>query len=74
MIAGKPLLDFSVLGIPAYFETAAKGFQQTFFWFGLWQGVIIVALALLLRAPRAGEVPETVSTTAIIQSRRQYAP
>jgi len=74
MIAGKPLLDFSVLGIPVYVETAAKGFQQTFFWFGLWQGVIIVALALLLRAPRAGEVPETVSTTAIIQSRRQYAP
>jgi MFS transporter, OFA family, oxalate/formate antiporter len=74
MIAGKPLLDFSFFGLPVFFQTMAKGFQETFFWFGMWQGIIIVLLALLLRAPRAGEVPEVVARTLVIQSRRQYAP
>jgi len=74
MIAGKPLFDFSLLGIPVFLQTAAKGFQETFFWFGMWQGIIIVLLALLLRAPRPGEVPEPIVRGAIIQNRRQYAP
>jgi OFA family oxalate/formate antiporter-like MFS transporter len=74
MIAGQPLLDFSFFGIPVFFQTAAKGFQETFFWFGMWQGVIIVLLALLLRAPRKGEVPEAVTRAAIAQGRRQYSP
>jgi MFS transporter, OFA family, oxalate/formate antiporter len=74
MIAGKPLLDFSFFGVPIFFQTVAKGFQETFFWFGTWQGVIIVLLALLLRAPRPGEVPEAVAKGAIAQSRRQYTP
>src|SRR5581483_5612334 len=74
MIAGKPLLDFALFGYPVYFQTAAKGFQETFFWFGTWQGVIIVALALLLRAFRAGEVPEAGARAAVAQNRRQFAP
>jgi MFS transporter, OFA family, oxalate/formate antiporter len=73
MIAGKPLLDFSFFGLPVYLQTAAKGFQETFFWFGMWQGVIIVALAFLLRSPRSGEVPDALHS-GVIQSRRQYAP
>jgi len=73
MIAGKALLDFSLFGIPVFLQTAAKGFQDTFFWFGTWQGVIIVLLALLLRAPRPGEVPEATKA-AIVQTRRQCAP
>jgi MFS transporter, OFA family, oxalate/formate antiporter len=74
MIAGQPLLDFSLFGIPVFFQTAAKGFQDTFFWFGVWQGAIIVLLALLLRAPRKGEVPEVIKRNLIIQGRRQYSP
>src|SRR5215510_10760260 len=74
MITGRPLLDFSLFGVPVYLETAAKGFQQTFFWFGLWQGVIIVLLALLLRSPRSGEAPEPGLRANVLQSRRQYAP
>ena len=74
MIAGRPLLDFNLFGIPVFFETAAKGFQQTFFWFGLWQGVVIVLLALMLRAPRSGEVPVASARGAVLQSKRQYAP
>jgi OFA family oxalate/formate antiporter-like MFS transporter len=74
MISGKPLLDFAFFGVPVFFETAAKGFQETFFWFGMWQGVVIVVLALLLRSPRAGEVPEVTANAAVAQSRRQFAP
>jgi OFA family oxalate/formate antiporter-like MFS transporter len=75
MIQGKPILDFSLLGLPIHFETIAKGFQDTFFWFGLWQGVVIVVLSLLLRAPAAGDVPVVeASNAALAQSRRQYAP
>jgi MFS transporter, OFA family, oxalate/formate antiporter len=74
MIAGKPLLDFSFFGIPVLIETVARGFQETFFWFGIWQGVIIVLLALLLRAPVSGEVPDATTRAAVVQSRRQYAP
>src|SRR5215471_11690795 len=74
MIAGKPLLDFSFLGVPVHFETLAKGFQETFFWFGLWQGIIIIVLALILRTPRTGDVPDVIDSGTVVQSRRQYAP
>src|SRR3977135_3187333 len=73
MIAGKPLFDFAFFGLPVYFQTAAKGVQDTFFWCGLWQGLICVALAFLLRSPRSGEVPEA-RRASVIQTRRQYAP
>jgi len=74
MIAGKPLLDFSFIGVPVHVETLAKGFQETFFWFGLWQGIIIIVLAVILRTPRTGEVPDVISSSTVVQSRRHYAP
>jgi MFS transporter, OFA family, oxalate/formate antiporter len=74
MIAGRALLDFSFFGVPVFVQTAAKGFQETFFWFGVWQGLIIVLLALFLRAPRSGEVAEATYRSAVIQNRREYAP
>jgi OFA family oxalate/formate antiporter-like MFS transporter len=74
MIAGKPILDFSLFGVPVFLETAARGFQATFFWFGIWQGAIIVVLALLLRAPRPGEVPAAVASSQTLQTRRQFSP
>ena len=73
MIAGKSIFDFSLFGFPLVLKTVAKGFQDTFFWFGLWQGIIIIALAMLLRAPRSGEVPEA-ARAVVMQGRRQYAP
>ena len=73
MIAGKPIFDFSFAGYPLVLQTAAKGFQDTFFWFGLWQGVIIIALALLLRSPRSGETPEGVRAS-VVQNRKQFTP
>jgi OFA family oxalate/formate antiporter-like MFS transporter len=47
------------------------GFEATFLWFGLGQGVVVVLLSLLLRAPHAGEVP---ASTRVRQSARDYTP
>jgi OFA family oxalate/formate antiporter-like MFS transporter len=50
----------------------SHGYRTTFLWFGLGQGGIILLLSLVLRAPRAGEVPKTVSRVA--QSVHNYRP
>jgi OFA family oxalate/formate antiporter-like MFS transporter len=51
-----------------------SGFQTTFLYFGLGQGIIIVILAFLMFAPKAGQVPAVVQNTNVIQSRRNYQP
>jgi MFS transporter, OFA family, oxalate/formate antiporter len=53
---------------------ANSGFQATFWWFGLGQGVVIVILAFFLFAPKKGQVPEVVANANIIQTRRNYTP
>ena len=49
-----------------------SGFQTAFLSFGLGQGIIVMILALLLFAPKPGQVPAAVQTASIIQSRRNY--
>ena len=51
-----------------------SGFQTTFLYFGLGQGIIIVILAFFLFAPKAGQVPAVTQNANIIQSRRNYQP
>src|SRR5229473_690254 len=51
-----------------------SGFQSTFLYFGLGQGIIIVILAFFLFAPKAGQVPAVVQNANIIQTRRNYQP
>ncbi|MCC8952969.1 MULTISPECIES: oxalate/formate MFS antiporter [Bradyrhizobium] len=51
-----------------------SGFQTTFLYFGLGQGIIIVLLAFFLLAPKAGQVPAVVANANIIQTRRNYQP
>src|SRR3982751_2036287 len=51
-----------------------SGFQTTFLYFGLGQGIIICVLAFFLFAPKAGQVPTAVANANIIQSRRNFAP
>jgi OFA family oxalate/formate antiporter-like MFS transporter len=51
-----------------------SGFQTTFLYFGLGQGIIIVILAFFLFAPKPGQVPATVQNLALVQSRRNYEP
>src|SRR6202035_4673612 len=43
--------------IPIQGMIQSSGYEATFLWFGLGQGIIVVVLSLLLRAPRPGEVP-----------------
>jgi len=51
----------------------SSGYQAAFFWFGIGQGLIVVIVALLLKAPQAGEVPPPASPT-VQQTRRDHGP
>jgi len=60
----------TVLPIQGMIKT--QGYEATFFWFGLGQGLVVLLLAQLLRAPEPGEVSTPVAA-AVQQSRRDYA-
>ena len=47
------------------------GYEATFLWFGLAQGVVVILVALFLRAPQAGEVP-IPANPAVQQTQRDY--
>jgi OFA family oxalate/formate antiporter-like MFS transporter len=51
----------------------SDGYEVAFLWFGLGQGLVVMLVALLLRAPEAGEVP-IPATPAVQQTRRDYGP
>jgi OFA family oxalate/formate antiporter-like MFS transporter len=57
--------------IPIQNTIAASGYEATFLWFGVGQGLIVLVLSFMLRAPRTGEVP---ASTRIAQSARNYTP
>jgi MFS transporter, OFA family, oxalate/formate antiporter len=57
--------------IPIQSMIKGSGFEATFFWFGLGQGVIVFLLAWFLRVPKAGETP---TSTHVQQSARNYTP
>jgi OFA family oxalate/formate antiporter-like MFS transporter len=57
--------------IPIANMIQSSGYQSAFFWFGLVQGVVVVIVGLLLRAPRLGEVP-IPAAPAVQQTRRDY--
>src|ERR1700704_2347134 len=50
------------------------GFQSTFFYFGIGQGVIVCLVALVLFAPKPGQVPAVTQNANVLQSRRQFEP
>jgi len=52
----------------------SSGFQTTFLYFGLGQGVLVVILAFFFFAPKSGQVPAAVQTATIAQTRRNYLP
>jgi OFA family oxalate/formate antiporter-like MFS transporter len=52
---------------------STSGYQAAFLWFGLGQGLVVVLVSLLLRAPQGGEVPAP-SAPAVQQTRRDYGP
>jgi MFS family permease len=51
----------------------SSGYEAAFLWFGLSQGIVVVLVSLLLRAPRGGEVPSPAQQ-AVQQTRRGYGP
>jgi MFS transporter, OFA family, oxalate/formate antiporter len=59
--------------IPIANMIASSGYQSTFLWFGLGQGIVVVLVGLLLRAPEAGEVAAPAAS-AVLQTRRDYGP
>jgi OFA family oxalate/formate antiporter-like MFS transporter len=59
--------------IPIANMIASSGYQAAFLWFGLGQGIIVMVVALLLKAPQAGEV-SAPATPAVMQTRRDYSP
>jgi MFS transporter, OFA family, oxalate/formate antiporter len=59
--------------IPIRSMIATQGYATTFFWFGLVQGLIVFALALLLRAPLPGEAVSAVPVK-VSQSAQSYTP
>ena len=56
--------------IPIQAVIHAHGYRAAFLWFGIGQGVVVLLLALVLAAPRAGEV---VAAAHVAVTRRQYA-
>jgi OFA family oxalate/formate antiporter-like MFS transporter len=57
--------------IPISVMIKSSGYEQTFLYFGIGQGVIVALVSLFLAAPRKGEVP---SSTKVSQTRRQFRP
>jgi OFA family oxalate/formate antiporter-like MFS transporter len=57
--------------IPIQNMIATSGYEATFLWFGVGQGLIVLVLSVVLRAPYAGEAP---ASTRVVQSARNYTP
>jgi OFA family oxalate/formate antiporter-like MFS transporter len=57
--------------IPIQGMIQSSGYEATFLWFGIGQGVVVVLLSLLLRAPQPGEAP---ASTRVRQAARDYTP
>ena len=59
--------------IPIANMIQSRGYESAFLWFGLGQGIVVTLVALLLRAPEAGEVAAPAAP-AVQQTRRDYTP
>jgi MFS transporter, OFA family, oxalate/formate antiporter len=57
--------------IPIQGMIQSTGYEATFLWFGLGQGIVVVVLSLVLQAPRPGQAPPS---RHVRQSARDYTP
>jgi OFA family oxalate/formate antiporter-like MFS transporter len=57
--------------IPIQKVIAGPGFEAAFLYFGIAQGLIVIAVSLFLRAPRPGETP--AAQAKVVQTTRDYA-
>src|SRR6266446_699751 len=58
--------------VPIQQVIAGQGCEAAFLYFGIGQGIVVVVLSLLLRAPRPGETP--APQAKLQQSLRDYTP
>jgi len=58
--------------VPIITVIKTYGYDRAFLWFGLGQGIVILALSQFLKAPRPGEAPP--STRKLRQGARDYRP
>ena len=59
--------------IPIRIMIDSLGYADTFFWFGLGQGVVLLLIAPVMRGPVAGEMPATAAPK-VQQSDRDFTP
>jgi len=59
--------------VPIANMIASSGYEAAFWWFGIGQGVVVILVALLLRAPEAGQAV-VAAAPAVQQTRRDYTP
>src|SRR5260221_3073207 len=59
--------------IPIANMIQSSGYESAFLWFGLGQGIVVVIVALFLRAPQPGEMPASAAP-AVLQTRRDHGP
>jgi MFS transporter, OFA family, oxalate/formate antiporter len=59
--------------IPIANMIQTSGYEAAFLWFGLGQGIVVVLVALLLKAPHGSEAP-VPTRPAVPQTRRDYGP
>src|SRR3982075_870369 len=59
--------------IPIANMIQSSGYESAFLWFGLGQGIVVVIVALFLRAPQPGEVAAPAAP-GVQQSRRDFTP
>jgi OFA family oxalate/formate antiporter-like MFS transporter len=57
--------------VPIQATIKSQGYEAAFFYFGIGQGVIVMLIALFLRSPAKGQVPEIARVS---QSKRDYKP
>ncbi|HYZ64403.1 MAG TPA: oxalate/formate MFS antiporter [Acetobacteraceae bacterium] len=57
--------------VPIQAMIKSSGYESAFFYFGIGQGLVVMLLALILRAPAKGEVP---IISRVSQSLREYTP
>jgi len=59
--------------VPIASMISHRGYEAAFVSFGIGQGIAVILAALLMRAPRAGDVPD-VGKSGVEQSSRDFTP
>ena len=59
--------------IPIANMIQSSGYQAAFLWFGLGQGIVVMLVGLMLRAPQASEV-SAPAAPAVLQTKRDFGP